>query len=317
MPTVSTRLPLHILFIFIDGVGLGDAAAEKNPLASLALPAFRALGRSQPWTRSFTPFSAEDHLFHAIDACLNVDGLPQSGTGQASLFTGINCSAIAGRHFGPYPHSTSKPVIARHNIFSQVANCFPYHPAPGAFANAYPPVFFKHARTRNRWTVTTLCCMESGLAVRTGEDLNAGLAVTADLTGTGWREKLNLPINVIDEYQAAQRLTALSEMHPFTLFEYYLTDKAGHSQDPGQASNILQSLDRLFAGLLDAIDPERTLLLLTSDHGNLEDLSTKSHTRNPVPLIAIGKGAGNFSQTQSLTGVAPAIVETLRAFNST
>jgi len=40
--------------------------------------------------------------------------------------------------------------------------------------------------------------------------------------------------------------------------------------------------------LLDAWDDRQGLILLTSDHGNLEDLSTRRHTSNPVPALLIG-----------------------------
>ncbi len=314
MPLSSKRLPLHILFIFIDGVGLGKAEPASNPFASLDLPAFQRLGANQRWTSAVQFHKNKQHVFSSIDACLDIDGLPQSGTGQATLFTGVNCSKIAGRHFGPYPHSTSKPIIAEHNIFTQLHHHFPSHPTLCAFANAYPPPFFNHARARNRWTVTTLSCMEAGLAVRTEQELMAGEAITADLTGAGWREKLAMPIDLIHEAEAAKRLVKLSETHPFTLFEYYLTDKAGHSRDISVAAGVLQSLDRFFAGLVDNLDLSKTLLLITSDHGNLEDLSTKSHTLNPVPLVVMGKGAHIFAEINSITEITPKIVETLQTF---
>ena len=57
---------------------------------------------------------------------------------------------------------------------------------------------------------------------------------------------------------------------------------------------------------------ERTLVLLTSDHGNLEDLTTRSHTRNPIPLMAWGRGAARFlDRVDDLTGVTPAILDAL------
>lgn len=317
MPAQSTKLPLHILFVFIDGVGLGQELHDFNPLSQLDLPAFSALGQNQQWTHNFNPVQSEDHVFKSIDACLSVDGLPQSGTGQATLFTGRNCAEIAGRHFGPYPHSTSKPVIATDNIFKQVQQALPNHPDPGAFANAYPPPFFKHASARNRWTVTTLSCIEAGIPIRKEPELLKGDALTADITGHGWKEKLNMPIQLIDEEDAAKRLSSIASSHPFTLFEYYLTDKAGHSKDAGKAANILHSLDRFFAGLIRHIDFSETLLLITSDHGNIEDLSTKSHTINPVPFIARGTSASFFNEVRSLIDVTPAIVETLRIVNST
>lgn len=317
MPPQSTKLPLHILFVFIDGVGLGQELPDFNPLSQLKLPAFSTLGKNQQWIQGLTPVQDADHVFKPIDACLSVDGLPQSGTGQATLFTGKNCAKIAGRHFGPYPHSTSKPVIATDNIFTQVQRVLPHHPEPNAFANAYPPPFFKHATARNRWTVTTLSCIEAGIPIRKEPELERGHALTADITGNGWKEKLNMPIQSIDESEAAKRLASIASSHPFTLFEYYLTDKAGHSRDITKASTILHSLDRFFAGLMQHIDFSQTLLLITSDHGNIEDLSTKSHTINPVPFIALGNSASYFNEVRSLMDVTPTLVETLRKVNST
>ncbi|NLA26673.1 MAG: metalloenzyme, partial [Firmicutes bacterium] len=37
-----------------------------------------------------------------------------------------------------------------------------------------------------------------------------------------------------------------------------------------------------------SLDPAKTLLIVTSDHGNLEDLSHNRHTLNEVPVLLIG-----------------------------
>ena len=55
-----------------------------------------------------------------VDACLGVEGLPQSGTGQTSIFTGINAPKFIGKHFGPYPYSTLLPEIEEKNIFKSL-----------------------------------------------------------------------------------------------------------------------------------------------------------------------------------------------------
>src|SRR5690554_2740810 len=139
-------MPRHVTFVFLDGVGLGPP--EANPLAALALPQFEHLAGGQRWVAEAEPIAAPDHVFLPIDATLGVEGLPQSGTGQASLFTGVNCAERAGRHFGPFPHSTSKPVIAENNLFLNLRRAG----LEGAFANAYPDRFFSFARHRDRWT---------------------------------------------------------------------------------------------------------------------------------------------------------------------
>lgn len=311
MNLASDPLPRHVLFVFIDGVGLGAENPDNNPFCQLDLPAFRKLGNNQQWLASIKPYSDQSHTFKLLDANLGLQGLPQSGTGQASLFTGINCAQLAGRHYGPYPHSKTREAISENNIFRQVKNLNLPHTEPAAFANAYPDVFFKQAEAKNRWTVTTLSCIEADVPVRTLAHVREGRAITAELTGQAWIERLGLSIPLIDEKKAADNLAKISEHHPFTLFEYYLTDKAGHSQKMPQAASILSSLDLLFSQLLQVLDFSRTLLLITSDHGNLEDLSTRSHTRNPVPLIAYGAGAHYFHQTHSLVDVTPAIINAL------
>ena len=316
MLMTAENLPLHILFIFLDGVGLGAGDASQNPLHALPLPHFSQLGKRQPWTNTITPVLEPHHVFKNIDATLGMAGLPQSGTGQATLFTGANCAEIAGKHYGPFPHSKTRPTIASNNVFRQVNQINLKHPNPTAFANAYPRQFFEKAQKRNRWTVTTLSCIEAGVPVRTLDELRRNEALTADLTRVAWRTKLSIDIEEIDERDAAEHLAHISNAHPFTLFEYYLTDKAGHSQSIVQAEHILTSLDTLLGGLLATINPEKTLLMITSDHGNIEDLSTKSHTRNDVPLVAYGKGAHHFQHTDSLVDITPTIVKALTQENS-
>ena len=295
-----------MLFVFLDGVGLGPAGSPDNPLACEALPAFERLAGQQRWTSQARPIDEPDHLFRPIDATLDVEGLPQSGTGQATLFTGVNCALKAGRHFGPFPHSTTKPVLASQNLFHRLKALSLSDPV--AFANAYPSRFFDHARRRERWTVTTRCCLEADVPLRDEKALRAGKALAADLTNQGWQRLLDRDVPLISEAQAGRRLARLSMQHAFTLFEYYLTDKAGHNRTDRSAAAILHALDRFFTSLIASMDLEKQLLLVTSDHGNLEDLSTKSHTRNPVPFLAYGAGAHAFREVDSLSDVTPAIV---------
>ena len=301
-----------LLFVFLDGIGLGADDPARNPLAALSLPAFERLAEGQPWTQTARSIDRPHHVFRAIDATLGVEGLPQSGTGQATLLTGVNGARIAGRHYGPFPHSKTRPVLASENIFHQIQALDLPIDEPAVFANAYPDRFFSYVEKTDRWTVTTRCCLEARLRIRTHQDVLDGNALTADLTGEGWPQA-DPPLSPISEEEAGRRLVKIGSSHAFTLFEYFLSDKAGHSQSTERATAVLHALDRFFAGLLSAFDPSKSLLLITSDHGNLEDLSTKSHTHHPVPLIAHGRGAAHFSTVEDLTRVTPAIVEALRA----
>ena len=304
---------MHILFLFVDGIGLGGRS-EDNPFFVHHLPAFERLSGGQPWLRDAKKVSTDTCVFRPIDARLSTDGLPQSGTGQATLFTGVNCAELVGKHYGPYPYSKTKPVIAEQNIFKQIEQMYPDDPEPTAFANAYPDKFFDYVEKTDRWTVTTRCCLESNTRVRGSADLSDGLAVPADLAGEKWPDTIREGWMPDDERDAAKRLCAIASNHLLTLFEYFLTDKAGHKQSAARAESVLFSLDMLLAEILDvAARPDSELLVvLTSDHGNLEDLSIKTHTLNDVPFAAFGTGAGELKDVQSLADVTPALVRLLR-----
>ena len=89
------------------------------------------------------------------------------------------------------------------------------------------------------------------------------------------------------------------------LFESFLPDLAGHRRI--EPAWVLGILDDFLGGVLAHRSPGTTLVLC-SDHGNLEDTTTKTHTTNPVPLLAIGPGAARFRQATAITDVAPAIL---------
>ena len=58
------------------------------------------------------------------------------------------------------------------------------------------------------------------------------------------------------------------------------------------------------------LDGKSDTLVLTSDHGNLEDFHLRGHSRNPVPLLAWGRhGARLRERIDSLSDVAPAILD--------
>ncbi len=220
----------------------------------------------------------------------------------------MNCPEVAGRHYGPFPHSTSKPILKEQSVYARLKEAG-YVVDDLAFANAYPQRFFVHAWERKRWTVTTYMARKAGIDLHSSNDLRAGIAISAGINNHVWRNRLDPSMPSVSEEEAAQRFHEIGQQHVFSLFEYYLTDKIGHEQDFGKAEDVLHTLDVFFEGLLSHVDPSRDLLLISSDHGNLEDLSIKTHTRNPVPLIAYGSGADAFRESKSLLDVTPTLVE--------
>jgi bisphosphoglycerate-independent phosphoglycerate mutase (AlkP superfamily) len=60
------------------------------------------------------------------------------------------------------------------------------------------------------------------------------------------------------------------------------------------------------------MDRSAHLVVLASDHGNLEDLSTNRHTRNPVPALFWGAGAEEAAAgVSTIADIAPAILRRL------
>jgi len=308
---------MHVLFLFCDGVGIGKKDPAANPFFQARIPALaNLLGGTLPSLHHRTIETSEATVL-SLDATLGVAGLPQSGTGQASLFTGINAPLLVGKHFGPHPYSTLRPVIEAHNIFRRVQEAG-LHPC---FANAYPQKFFDYVKTHpSRLTVTTLSCAYAGIPLRCEKELSEGCGISADITREGWLKLGHPSIRVISPYDAGADLAGLCVDHAFVLFEYWKTDHAGHGQSMAEAVEALERFDGLLNGILATIDRRRTLVVLTSDHGNLEDLTIKSHTRNPVPLILAGKGHRTVAdrvchyggRAPNLTHVLPALMEVLQ-----
>jgi phosphopentomutase len=76
------------------------------------------------------------------------------------------------------------------------------------------------------------------------------------------------------------------------------------------ALEVLGRLDRFLRALVDGLGREDSLVV-TSDHGNLEDLSTRNHTLAPVPVLGFGPAAAHVDGVRDLTGVAPLLLALL------
>jgi 2,3-bisphosphoglycerate-independent phosphoglycerate mutase len=306
---------VRVLMLFLDGVGIGKKDPDINPFFAGELATMRSLFSGDLPSVHHQRLEGKAATLIPLDATLGVDGLPQSGTGQTALFTGENGARIVGKHFGPYPYSTLRPVIAEKNIFRQLQ-------AMGknvCFANAFPQRFFDYiAKRPGRISVTTTSCLQSGVPLMREEDLRAARAVSADLTGKGWHSLGHPDVPVIEPFEAGHRLSRLLGSHDFVLFEYWKTDYAGHSGSMAEAVACLEDFDRLLAGVVEELDTRRDLLIITSDHGNIEDMSVKTHTRHPVPAALYGfrhKEFASFLDQHSsrvdISRVTPAILHFL------
>jgi hypothetical protein len=300
---------MRLLFLFLDGLGLGVDDPATNPLVRANMPRLCALLGGHPLTASAAPFEGERATLLSLDACLGVEGLPQSATGQAVLLTGINIPKEIGQHYGPKPNPEVAAYLKNGNTL------FSWLRAEGksaALLNAYPPRYFHSIESGHRlYSSVPLALTSAGFPLFTKDDLYAGRALSADFTGEGWRSFLSFADTPLLTPESAGRKTVeLAAQYDFAFFEYWASDYAGHKQNMSAAIALLETFDGVLGGLLEAWDDERGLILLTSDHGNLEDLSTRRHTDAQVPGLAIGSKSARSEFTEGLkdlTGIAPAI----------
>ncbi len=297
--------------MFLDGVGLGADDPTINPFALAQMPNLSALLDGQRLLAESAPFRGLRADLLALDAGLGTPGLPQSATGQAVLLTGENIPALLGYHYGPKPNPEVARFLTEGGLFGQFARAG----KRAALLNAYPPGYFSAISSGKRlYSAIPLAVSQAGLPLFTEADLHRGQAISADFTGLGWRERLELSDTpLLTAAMAGQRLASLARNYDFSFFEYWLSDYAGHQQEMPAALALLEQFDAVLGALCAEWDMENDLILLTSDHGNLEDLSTRRHTHNQVPLLLVGSSNAReaFSPVVNLAQVAGKISQLL------
>jgi len=289
---------MSVLLFFIDGLGIGSRGIS-NPFDGLQDAAPLAVFKNE------APVTL-DGVLAPTDSCLGIEGRPQSASGQTTILTGVNAPALLGYHKQGFPNKALLEIIREHSLFLKLKHA---GVAPITFANAYTKRFFED---RPHWvSATTAAVGAAGLPFRTIDDLRNGRAVYQDFTNRMLIERgEDVPLRTANE--AAEVLAAIAGESRFTLYEYFITDKIGHAQDMEAARTVLQNLALLIRQLLARVDLARTSVILTSDHGNIEDLSLRNHTLNEVPTIVWGANRDRIaSRIKSLADITPAIVESL------
>jgi hypothetical protein len=293
-----------VLIVFVDGVGL-RAAEAGNPFFDRPLPSIAALAGGP-----LVAGCARDEpgrSVNEVDATLVVDGLPQSGTGQTTLFTGVNAAQALGRHVPAFPGPRLKAIIESHGLLATAMRAG----LSVAFANAFTPSYLRDlAAGTRRASVTVHAATSAGIGLRTESELLRNDAVTWDFERDVYRRAVGEHVPAIGAAAAGAHLAALAARHDLTVFETFLTDLVGHGRLPMTAGDALARLDRFLGGFSAARDPALTLVLC-SDHGNVEEPEHARHTRNPVPLIALGPQAASFAGSRSIVDLTPAVLRAL------
>jgi 2,3-bisphosphoglycerate-independent phosphoglycerate mutase len=284
-----------ILIVFLDGVGFGPDSPATNPFAAARTPAIQRLLDGQRLVGAAAGLRGREASLVGVDASLGVPGTPQSGTGHATLLTGEDAVRRFGRHYGPWVPTALRPLVAEESVLARAR-------AAGravAFANAYPEELARLVagglngipgrRLGPLRAGPPLAAIGAGLLTRHTQALERGDAVASEITNTGWIERLGrTSLPVIQPEEAGGNLARIAEDHDLTLFAHYTTDYVGHRGTFDEAVAAVERVDRFLAGILEWF-PGDGLLLVVSDHGNLEDV-TRGHTAHPAVGLVVGPG---------------------------
>lgn len=286
-----------VVLFFVDGLGIGERNSW-NPLFGID---------AEPLAHFIDSETVESDIRMVnTDARLGVEGRPQSASGQTTILTGVNAPKLLGYHKNGFPNQALREVIAENSIFRKLIDA---GIEDVVFANAYTPQFFTETP---RWKSATTVAMESaGVAFRKLPDLVGRAALFHDFTNRTLRER-GFDVPLFSARDAASILASMTSQYRFVLYEHFLTDKLGHDQDHEAARRHLPELAEFVRETIALLDPDRTTFILTSDHGNIEDLSVRNHTLNDVPTIVWGRRRDQTaSRINDLADIAPAIFDLL------
>ncbi|MCA9926855.1 MAG: hypothetical protein KC419_00205 [Anaerolineales bacterium] len=292
----------HVHIFFMDGVGLGDADPAVNPFASAKLPHLDGLLGDGWWMKGNGDFGLAQHRRFSTtratliptDSNLGMPGRPQSATGQAAILTGRNVPGLVGEHYGPKPNEAVRQEIHKGTLFHEVVNAG----GRAALITPYPKGFFDAINSGKRLLSSVpLAATSAGLSLMTADDLQNGRAVSPDFTGQAWHDHLGYTdIPVFSLYEAGRQIAAIAQTYHFSFFEHWPSDRSGHRGTLAEAVTHVEMIDGALGGLFAAWDDDHGLLIITSDHGNIEEKDHRQHTRNPVPTILVGSGHAELAQ---------------------
>ena len=282
------------LLLFIDGIGIGRDDPDDNPFAVAGMRRLAPLAGRE---------ASDGASLRALDATLGVPGLPQSATGQTTLFTGVNAAQAIGAHHPGLPGPTLQAILRKESLFTKLV----MRGAKPTFANAFTRRYLDAPRPR--FGSSTHMVMASGVPLRLLDDDPEQEGTLSHDYGGSWMRARGFPVKPRTAQEAAQVLTGLVASHDLVLYEYFLTDLIAHRGTREQRFDQARRVEDLVDAVLAAADFNRDRVVVISDHGNLEEAGHDRHTRNPVPLLAWGRDASALvSEVDSMEGLTPALL---------
>lgn len=223
----------------------------------------------------------------ALDATLGVAGLPQSGTGQTCWLTGQDAVRVMGEHFGPHAGPTLQKLLNAEALPVRLQAAG----ARAALVNLYAPEYFAAASgRRNRMGCFPFAFRAAGLPLNP-----AGVPLLRASLGLHYQAPWE-PFLTPDEVKACGAALAKTAADwDLLVADLWFSDVLGHLGRPDPDPAVVQGgraymrrLDALVLGLLDG----GARVVVSSDHGNFENLQVKSHTLARVPFAGSGVALG-------------------------
>jgi Metalloenzyme superfamily len=285
---------VRVALLFSDGVGIGRRDPEVNPLARGEF----LLSRFEDG--SGTPLPPGGAVAE-VDATFGVPGRPQSATNQTAILTGLPAPRMIGKHLLGFPNPPLLEILRAHSLVKRLVEAG----NSATFANAYPAAYLdalglrrrassapevtipEKLKRRLRPSASTAAMAAGDVPLRTIQDAVAGQALTNDIDGERARRRGFAAVPSRTPEEAAGILWSIASSAEFTMFEHFLADEAGHARDMPGALRTLDTFDR-FARAVIASRPPDAHVIVCSDHGNVEDLSTRSHTLGRVAVLWFG-----------------------------
>ncbi len=293
----------RVVLFFVDGLGVGRDDPSENPMALVRGPVLGDFLDAEPAPAPRGGCRAR------ADACLGVEGLPQSATGQTTLFTGVNAAKEIGRHLFGFPNARLRELLMEKSILKAAAGMG----LVPRFLNAFRPKFFQQDPREiiGMLSASTVAALASGAPFFGLDDVRAGRCLYQDFTNRLLAE-MGFDVPARTPRQAGRILADASAEFDFLLYEYFQTDHAGHGGDMGAAREEIEKLEEFLDSVLAALDLGSTLFMLASDHGNIENLNVRGHTVNPAMTVAWGPGSDSIARgIASIQDVPLAILDVL------
>ncbi|HJZ53817.1 MAG TPA: hypothetical protein VKE74_02605 [Gemmataceae bacterium] len=138
---------------------------------------------------------------------------------------------------------------------------------------------------------------EAGVPLRGWDDVRGGRALTGTMTHElearfNWDALGQSALPRCEPREAAEVLLALAGQHDFTFYKYQLADLVSHTGRVDLARCVFGVIETFVEVVLRGIDPRETVVLMTSDHGHLEQVAfSHGHPKSRVPTWYFGPDA--------------------------